>query len=846
MNLQRIAILLLTTLLIELPVRASEKSATIELLIKWQGGPQGEPAAFGNAQLGSTVIRNFPAVGWQLVELPRGMSVRDGLAAYQALGTVLTVEANGIIKPTPTPMERAGRSAPDEGDAAIPVDGPGRTPRPAVGLHGPPPPVIPSDAMFGQQWYLNRIGATNAWARTTGSTKVVVAIIDSGINYNHEDLAANMWRNPGETGLDANGMDKATNGIDDDANGYGDDIYGIDITGDGLHGDSDPFDEGVEASPGVRIYHGTACAGVIGAVGNNAKGVAGINWTVQLMAIRTGGPNNVAYISQFVEAFNCIVAMKRSGVNVRVTSNSYFTDPLGGYSQALKDSIDLAGTEGILTIVAANNFGSDLDRYPSYPAAYDCPSIISIANSDANDQLRPSSNYGRTGVDLAAPGVGITTTSDANNYYSSFSGTSAAAPMVAGAAALLLAAEPNATVSELKGALLGSVDQTPALKGKVVTNGRLNVARAMEFISSTTNPPIVISALPGGQRTDPSAPVQVIFNRKMNRATVESAFLITPDVRGRFDWADDGRSFFFRHDVPFDKTTDYTVRILGTALDDAGEMLDGNFNRSRDGSPADDFVWTFGFPLANDDFLNAQSLSGPSGTAMGSNRYASVEPHEPFHVVGEFGTSWNSLWYRWTAPVSGGWFTFDLTGSTAFDTLLAVYIGEQLGQLVAVVGNDNNGTKSGSRVTFTALAGETYALALSGKDPVDATRAGNFTLAWYPTPPPGFTGAQFSPMSGVPGARVTFTGANFTGATAVLFNGASSAFSNALTNNLDLRITANVPPQATSGPVTIVTPHGNVTSTASFQVLPPPLRITSGSASQLVVSWAGTSPEFLL
>src|SRR5262249_37809689 len=130
------------------------------------------------------------------------------------------------------------------------------------------PSPIPNDPRFGAQWNMKKIGATNAWAVTTGSSNLVVAVLDTGVNYKHPDLAENMWRNPGETGLDANGHDKATNGIDDDGNGYIDDVYGIDP---GAH-DSDPLDAGF-----AGFYHGTFCAGIIGAAGNNGVGLAGVN-----------------------------------------------------------------------------------------------------------------------------------------------------------------------------------------------------------------------------------------------------------------------------------------------------------------------------------------------------------------------------------------------------------------------------------------------------------------------------------------------------------------------------------------------------------------------------------------
>jgi len=189
-------------------------------------------------------------------------------------------------------------------------------------------------------------------------------------------------------------------------------------------------------------------------------------------------------------------------------------------------------------------------------------------------------------------------------------------------------------------------------------------------------------------------------------------------------------------------------------------------------------------------------------------------------------------------------FAFEVSNAS-YDTLLGAYIGNNLSKLVEIVGNDNYGTRRTSRISFPALEGSNYLVVVAGKNIYDLTQAGSFALSWYPTPPPGFTGTQFSPASGPPGTKVTLTGTNFTGATSVFFNGASASFTNALTNNLDLRITAIVPLDATSSSITMVTPHGNVTSTASFQVLPPSLTVRLTSAYELEITWPATSTEFV-
>ena len=758
----------------------SGRYAAGELLVKFEGGPDGYAAALGNASVGSEVQSNFRACGWQQVKLPPGMTIRQGLEAYQALETVLAVEPNYTRKFC----------------------------------------AVPTDPRFKDQWALSQIGATRAWDITTGSTNVVVAVICTGVDYTHEDLTANMWRNPGETGWDADGHNKAANGLDDDVDGYVDDLYGIDA----CNQDADPMDDN---------GHDTGTAGVIGAVGNNGQGIAGLNWNVQIMALKSHNNLGWAYDSAVIECFEYVIMMKKRGVNIRITNNSYGGDEDG---QAVKDAIDAAGNLGILNVFAAMNDGQDMDVTPRYPACFDSPSILAVAATDPSDSLVVaggwSSNYGRKSVDLAAPGVGISTLT-LRNGYTTWSGTSFATPHVAGAAALLLAAEPNLSVADLKSALLGTVDFPSGLTNKVASNGRLNIARALQFLVEPGAPPIVTSALPSGNRTPLTARVEVTFAKPMDRAGVEAGFSLTPSVGGAFEWSNNDRTVAFIPANPLSVATTYAGRLLGSAKDTTGVTLDGNYNRAAQGPDLDDFTWSFRTTPANDDFAAAETINGASGRIVGTNRNATREPGEPVHARNGGGAS---IWYRWMPP-GGGSVTFDTAG-TPFDTVLAVYEGEKLDALSEVASNDDDGIIKTSRLTFVPAAETTYFIALDGKvfqdfyqdaPPMDTT-----VLNWYPTPPAFRAALPFTPAAGVWSAQVTIFGTNFTGVTSVLFDGIRAQF----TNQSDLLITATVPAGASQGPITIQTRHGSITSLIEFAAQPVVLYTVSPSESALLVDWA--------
>lgn len=350
----------------------------------------------------------------------------------------------------------------------------------------------PNDPSFSQLWGLSNAGgsggvggadirATAAWDVTTGSRDVVVAVIDTGIDYNHPDLAANMWRNPGEI---------AGNGIDDDGNGFVDDVYGWNFAG----RTSNPFDD---------EGHGTHVAGTIGAVGNNGTGVTGVSWRVSLMALKFLGADGSGSTSDAVAAINYATRMRRDfGINVVATNNSWGG---GGASNALRDAIAGGGRAGILFVAAAGNEGADNNRVANYPSNYADSSIIAVAATDRADRLASFSNWGATTVDVAAPGVGILSTVP-NTRYASYSGTSMATPHVAGTIALMAAANPQATAAQLKAALLSTVRPVAALRGRMVTSGVIDANTAVRAVALAIPPPPPSDPPPPAPDPEPEPP----------------------------------------------------------------------------------------------------------------------------------------------------------------------------------------------------------------------------------------------------------------------------------------------------------------------------------------------------
>ena len=345
----------------------------------------------------------------------------------------------------------------------------------------------PDDPRYGDLWGMHNVGqsggtvdadidAPEAWDLGTGG-EVIVGVIDTGVDDDHEDLHGNMWVNEDEI---------PDNGLDDDGNGYIDDIHGWDF----VNNDNDPYDDN---------GHGTHCAGTIAGMGDNGIGVVGVCWSAKIMALKFLNSSGSGTTADAVSAMEYAIA---NGANL--TSNSWGG---GGYSIALLDAISAAGAANQLFIAAAGNSGSNNDSYPHYPSSYELGNIIAVAATDHNDLKAGFSCYGLTSVDLGAPGVNILSSLPGNSYgYKN--GTSMAAPHVSGACALVWAKGFSLSNYEVRDIILDNVDSIASLDGLTVTGGRLNVYRALRNTNTWLRVDTVQAVVPAGATLD----IEVIFN----------------------------------------------------------------------------------------------------------------------------------------------------------------------------------------------------------------------------------------------------------------------------------------------------------------------------------------------
>ncbi|HMG76190.1 MAG TPA: S8 family serine peptidase [Pyrinomonadaceae bacterium] len=348
-------------------------------------------------------------------------------------------------------------------------------------LHGD---VTPNDPRFvsNELYGLTRIGGPQAWDITTGNRSVVVGVIDEGIDVNHPDLLANIWKNPSPGSIA---------GITDDLHGYN-------------------FRDNIGTIP--PELHATHVAGIIGAVGNNNEGVVGVNWQVSLMTLRfidqtTNSGTDADAIKAYVYAKQMrdlwVSTGGTKGANIRVLNASYGS---GGYSQATADAINALGLSGILFVASAGNERQNNDTTPHYPSNYNLPNVVSVAASNQSDQVAIFSNYGEQTVLMGAPGENILSTTP-NNTYSLLSGTSMAAPHVSGAAALLCAANPNLSTNQLRALLAFNGDANTSFTPALTTSGRrLNVFKSLQALSENdTTPPGSVTNLRVTSRLNLSA-----------------------------------------------------------------------------------------------------------------------------------------------------------------------------------------------------------------------------------------------------------------------------------------------------------------------------------------------------
>ncbi|MEQ1723413.1 MAG: S8 family peptidase [Pseudobdellovibrio sp.] len=329
------------------------------------------------------------------------------------------------------------------------------------------PSALFNDPAIKQAWGLKKSDAARAWSVSQGTKDTIIAVIDTGIDENHEDLKNNLWVNSGESGLDAKGRNRATNGIDDDSNGFIDDVHGWNFVS-----NNNRLDD--------NHGHGTHIAGIIGAEASNKKGISGISPNVSLMVIKYFDPK----VPNTDNLKNTILAIRYA-----VKMGAHIINYSGGgtdYSQDEHDTVELAEKKGVLFVAAAGNERSNSDQHHYYPADYGLKNIISVTAIDPTTEVLASSNYGTVTVDIAAPGQNILSCLP-NNSYGLMTGTSQATAFVTGAAALVMSHKNQYfDATEVKNYILSTGDTSPSLIAKTKTSRQLNLFKALTILGGET------------------------------------------------------------------------------------------------------------------------------------------------------------------------------------------------------------------------------------------------------------------------------------------------------------------------------------------------------------------------
>lgn len=383
----------------------------------------------------------------------------------------------------------------------------------------------PNDADFSKLWGMSNNGQADSsgqvgkagsdinvlplWKKgIVGSRNVLVAVIDTGIDWNHPDLKENIYTNPGEIDGD---------GIDNDGNGFIDDVHGWNFAG---KNNNSKDDHG----------HGSHCSGTIGGMGNNGVGVAGVNWEVTLLPVKFLDASGSGSLQGAIESINYARMMKAN-----IMSNSWGG---GGFSQTLMDAIVATRDAGIIFVAAAGNESNNNDASPTYPATYEVENIISVAATDNKDGIASFSNYGTRSVHVAAPGVRVFSTVK-DGGYDTYSGTSMATPHVSGIAALLLSVNPTWTFSEIKARLIATSDPVAALRKKVMAKGRVNTFNALNNVVPPSNEPPADAWVTVDQVIESEHPYKKnsnqVFEVKQPGAKFLRVFFEEVDVESRYD-----------------------------------------------------------------------------------------------------------------------------------------------------------------------------------------------------------------------------------------------------------------------------------------------------------------------
>lgn len=577
----------------------------------------------------------------------------------------------------------------------------------------------PNDPKYPDQWWLHNTGQTGgtadrdidapeAWATRTDAPNVVVAVLDSGIEATHPDLSANLWVNSGEIPGDS---------IDNDNNGYVDDIHGASMINGGV-----PVDD---------VSHGTAVAGVIGAVGNNSVGVSGVAWDVNIMAVKVGDANGIA-ASDIVEGLDYAVMNGAKILNISIG---------GPFSKALDDGLAALSGQDVIVVASSGNSYRNTDIEPGFPASHDYPHIVSVGAIDHDGLLANFSNAGKRTVDLFAPGVDIVTTDlTQNGSYTTISGTSFSAPTVCGILALMQEHAPARTTRELAYLVFSSVDTDTSYQNACATEGRANLDSALQAAGAATpvndnfaNASTMTRYRPvfgsnrgataeTGEPTHAGAtgnsiwwswqsPVSGLVSLSTAGSDFDTALAVYQgsSVNSLTLIAENDNS-----SITFDGTN--TSRVIFQAVGGATYhfAVDGNEGAVR---------LNLAVVPGNDDQANAFPLSGPYFNWEGSNEAATREVGEAVHagVATE-----RSVWWRWRAPQNGT-VTLSTTGSD-FNTTLAVYegsavVGSNVNHTVANDINANFGSINSS-LKFQAGADLVYDIVVAGTDGA----AGRFRL----------------------------------------------------------------------------------------------------------------------